>query len=97
MTIFNDMKKFEELINEIKKIEMEKYKFVINGNKTIMIKDNKKIIVECDKEDEFDIEKGIMLCLLKDNDFSYSDLKYFVENAVVVNKNKGVKNGKRIF
>lgn len=66
--------------DEIKKIEEEKITF--KGNKTILkTKSGKKIISKCSKNDKFDKEKGVLMCIAKKAGYEYQDIKNLVENS----------------
>ena len=54
---------------------------IFNGNKTILKTKYSNFITTCDNEDNFDKEKGVMLCLLKSCGYSYTDVKKLVDNA----------------
>ena len=55
---------------------------IVNGNTTILKfnKDEKYISKTC-KEDTFDIEKGILMCIAKKAGYTSSDLRRLVKNA----------------
>jgi hypothetical protein len=63
-------------------------KVIFNEPATILYKDGKKYVCKCDKEDTFNEELGLALCLLKSFGVSYSDFRELLDNA----KRQGGKN-----
>ena len=56
-------------------------KVIIHDNKTILIDNGNKYESTCIPPDTFDLEKGIMLCLLKKYGVSYKDIEGLAKNA----------------
>lgn len=58
------------------------HKVIRNGDKTILIThDNDKFITTRQKEDEYDLEKAVMILLLKKEGYSVNDI-YSIINSV---------------
>lgn len=68
-----------------------KTEVIFNEPATILYKDGEKYICKCDKEDKFNEELGLALCLLKSFGVSYSDFKELLKGA---KRQKGRNNGK---
>ena len=68
-----------------------KTEVIFNEPATILYKDGEKYICKCDKEDKFNEELGLALCLLKSFGVSYSDFKELLNGA---KRQKGRNNGK---
>lgn len=92
-----------EVIDEDQDIlnDLEIKRIIKNKDKTIMLfNDNDKVIVTKHAEDKDDVEKAVMLCLLKRYDINYSDIEAIVRSIKVqdkpepeVKKTKVKKNG----
>lgn len=64
-----------------RKIKYSKYDLMINKNAVILYNKNKKVKhVSVAKDEEFDREKGLMMCLLKDMGVTYSDIQIMLRN-----------------
>lgn len=64
-----------------RKIKYSKYDLMINGKAVILYNKNKKVKqVSVAKDEEFDREKGLMMCLLKDMGVTYSDIQVMLRN-----------------
>ena len=61
---------------------------IYNNNTTILYRNGKKYKTTCLREDTFDKEKGLLLCLAKSIGFSYGDICEMVEKAKVQTKGK---------
>ena len=68
-----------------------KNEVIFNEPATILYKDGKKYVCKCDKEDTFNEELGLALCLLKSFGVSYSDFRELLDNA----KRQGGKNAEK--
>ncbi len=67
------------MINDIKKV-------YINGNTVVVkFKNGDSKIAKCHPNDKFDLEKGILLCIAKENGYTYQDITDLSENANVIN------------
>ena len=55
-------------------------KVIFNGDTTIFIKDDKKYISKV-HEEEFDEEKGLLMCIAKSAGYTHSELKRLLKNA----------------
>ena len=73
----------EELMKSIyDKYELNKAnkKVIFNGDTTIFIKDDKKYISKV-HEEEFDEEKGLLMCIAKSAGYTHSELKRLLKKA----------------
>lgn len=62
--------------------EYDIHKVIRNGDKTILItSDNDKFITTRQKEDEYDIEKAVMILLLKKEGYSVNDIYSIINSA----------------
>lgn len=57
-------------------------KLIFTGNKTIYINGGNKFIAECNKEDDFDKEKGLLFCIAKEAGYTYNDIKNLIKNSI---------------
>lgn len=72
-----------EKINSSKKlIFTSSKKLIFTGNKTIYINGRNKFIAECNKEDNFDKEKGLLFCIAKEAGYTYNDIKNLIKNSI---------------
>lgn len=64
-----------------RKNKYSKYDLKISKNAVILYNKNKKVKhVSVAKDEEFDREKGLMMCLLKDMGVTYSDIQVMLRN-----------------
>lgn len=56
-------------------------KVIFRDKATILFLNGKKYVAKCDKEDTFDKEKGLLLCLAKSIGYGYKDIQKMIENA----------------
>ncbi len=64
-----------------RKIKYSKYDLKISKDAVILYNKNKKVKhVSVAKDEEFDREKGLMMCLLKDMGVTYSDIQVMLKN-----------------
>lgn len=64
-----------------RKNKYSKYDLKINGNAVILYNKIKKVKqVSVAKDEDFDREKGLMMCLLKDMGITYSDIQVMLRN-----------------
>lgn len=81
---FESMDEDQDILNDL-----EIKRVIKNKDKTIMLfNDNDKVIVTKHAEDQDDIEKAIMLCLLKRYDINYSDIEAIVRSIKVQDKSE---------
>lgn len=61
--------------------ESKKGKVLVSNQATIIFdEDGKKYVSKCSGED-FDLEKGIMMCLCKKHGYTYEDIRKFIKNT----------------
>ena len=70
----------EYISSQIVKGLLQKNKVIFNPPATILIKDGKKY-VSIAKDEPYDKEKGLALCLLKSKGVSYSELRKMMEKG----------------
>lgn len=75
---------------------VSKEKLIFRDNATILIKDGKKYVTKCDKNDTYDREKGLLVVLAKANGYNYNDIQEMLKNAEIQGKNKQVTEVKRV-
>ena len=63
-------------------------KLIFRDDATILIKDGKKYVTKCDKNDTYDREKGLLVVLAKANGYNYNDIQEMLKNAEIQGKNK---------
>lgn len=51
------------------------------GSATILYKDGKKFVAKCDKNEKFDKEKGLYVCLAKAAGYKFGDIQKLLDNA----------------
>ena len=68
-----------------------KTEVIFNEPATVLYKDGKKYVCKCDKEDKFNEELGLAMCLLKSFGVSYSDFEEMLKGAKRQNKDKTLK------
>lgn len=73
-------------IDEVLSSMQAKDKVIFNPPATILYKDGKKYVSKCDSADDFDEEKGLMLCLLKSHGYTYTDIERLLKSAKRFNK-----------
>lgn len=61
-------------------------KLIFRDDATILIKDGKKYVTKCDKNDTYDREKGLLVVLAKANGYNYNDIQEMLKNAEIQNK-----------
>lgn len=71
-----------EKIGSGKKLIFNGKKLIFTGNKTIYINGRNKFIAECNKEDNFDKEKGLLFCIAKEAGYTYNDIKNLIKNSI---------------
>ena len=71
-----------------------KEKLIFRDDVTILIKDGKKYVTKCDKNDTYDREKGLLVVLAKANGYKYNDIQEMLKNAET--QNKKVREVKRV-
>lgn len=87
-TVFYDGKKFRikecgyEWTPEMVEV-IPKDKLIFRDNATILIKDGKRYVTKCDKDDVYDREKGLLIVLAKANGIKYADIQKILENAEI--------------
>ena len=69
-------------------------KLIFRDDATILIKDGKKYVTKCDKNDTYDREKGLLVVLAKANGYNYNDIQEMLKNAEI--QNKKVREVKRV-
>lgn len=67
-----------------------------NGSVTILYKDGKKFVAKCDKDEKFDKEKGLYVCLAKAAGYKFDDIQKLLDNAQEVKKPVTKIKGSRI-
>lgn len=72
-----------EMFEPISKL---KEKLIFRDDVTILIKDGKKYVTKCDKNDTYDREKGLLVVLAKANGYNYNDIQEMLKNAETQNK-----------
>lgn len=65
--------------------DFKEMKIIINEPAVVLIKNGKKYVSKAHDE-EFDAEKGLLMCLAKSNGISHLDLKRMLKSAAVQNK-----------
>lgn len=77
--------------------ETDKIDIYVNNYTTILKRNGKTYTSRPEKGEKFDLEKGIMVCLLKSCGFSTSDILKLVKNAKIQpnKKKKGLKSNKK--
>lgn len=65
-----------EKINKINK------KVIFNDNRTIYINGKNKFIAKCNEKDNFDNEKGLLMCIAREAGYTYDDVKNLIENSI---------------
>ena len=63
-------------------------KLIFRDDATILIKDGKKYVTKCDKNDTYDREKGLLVVLAKANGYNYNDIQEILKNAEIQGKNE---------
>lgn len=76
----------KDMINKGEK-KVNNYKFIFNDPATILFVNGKKYVAKAHDE-EFDCEKGALVCLMKSFGISHLDLKRMIKNAKVQSKGK---------
>lgn len=71
--------------NALYKGDFKEMKIIINEPAVVLIKNGKKYVSKAHNE-EFDAEKGLLMCLAKSNGISHLDLKRMLKSAAVQNK-----------
>ncbi len=71
--------------NTLYKGDFKEMKIIINEPAVVLIKNGKKYVSKAHNE-EFDAEKGLLMCLAKSNGISHLDLKRMLKSAAVQNK-----------
>ncbi len=66
---------------------------VFAGKKTILIKDGKEYVAECNELDDMDREKGVLLCFAKAHGITYKQLQKLIDEASV--RVECLKNSKK--
>lgn len=80
-------------INYMGKFPRKKYKIIFNDPATILFVNGKKYVAKAHDE-EFDCEKGALVCLMKSFGISHLDLKRMIKNAKVQSKGKKTSTNK---
>lgn len=80
--VTNIIKSFDRLKKEG---DFKEMKIIINEPAVVLIKNGKKYVSKAHNE-EFDAEKGLLMCLAKSNGISHLDLKRMLKSAAVQNK-----------
>lgn len=80
--VTNIIKTFDRLKKEG---DFKEMKIIINEPAVVLIKNGKKYVSKAHNE-EFDAEKGLLMCLAKSNGISHLDLKRMLKSAAVQNK-----------
>lgn len=80
-------------INYMGKFPRNKYKIIFNNPATILFVNGKKYVAKAHDE-EFDCEKGVLVCLMKSFGISHLDLKRMIKNAKVQSKGKKTSTNK---
>lgn len=76
-----NIKKTTQAMNKLaKEMKLGKYKVIFNKPATILFVDGKKYVSKAHNE-EFDEEKGLLMCLAKANGITHLDLKKLIKNA----------------
>ena len=75
----------ENEFNTLYEGDFKEMKIIINEPAVVLIKNGKKYVSKAHNE-EFDAEKGLLMCLAKSNGISHLDLKRMLKNAAVQNK-----------
>lgn len=65
--------------------DFKEMKIIINEPAVVLIKNGKKYVSKAHNE-EFDAEKGLLMCLAKSNGISHLDLKRMLKSAAIQNK-----------
>lgn len=76
-----------------KKMKINKYEVIFNDPATILFVDGKKYIAKAHDE-EFDCEKGVLVCLMKSFGISHLDLKRMIKSAKVQSKREKTSTNK---
>lgn len=71
--------------NALYKGDFKEMKIIINEPAVVLIKNGKKYVSKAHNE-EFDAEKGLLMCLAKSNGISHLDLKRMLKSAAIQNK-----------
>lgn len=66
-------------------------KLIFRDDATILIKDGKKYVTKCDKNDTYDREKGLLVVLAKANGYNYNDIQEMLKNAEIQNNKNNNK------
>lgn len=82
----------KDIINKGEK-KVNNYKFIFNDPATILFVNGKKYVAKAHDE-EFDCEKGVLVCLMKSFGISHLDLKRMIKNAKVQSKGKKTSTNK---
>lgn len=80
-------------INYMGKFPRKEYKIIFNDPATILFVNGKKYVAKAHDE-EFDCEKGALVCLMKSFGISHLDLKRMIKNAKVQSKGKKTSTNK---
>lgn len=75
------------------KFPRKEYKIIFNDPATILFVNGKKYVAKAHDE-EFDCEKGALVCLMKSFGISHLDLKRMIKNAKVQSKGKKTSTNK---
>lgn len=67
--------------DEMIKCKVYKEEVIFKGNKTILKTEKGEIVSKCNKNDKFDKEKGVLMCIAKKAGYEYQDIKNLVENS----------------
>ena len=68
---------------------IQNHQVFVNGNVTILKIGDKVYTSKPEKGEKFDLEKGILVCLAKANDYSTSDVINLTKTAKMQSKSKG--------
>lgn len=82
----------KDMINKGEK-KVNNYKFIFNDPATILFVNGEKYVAKAHDE-EFDCEKGALVCLMKSFGISHLDLKRMIKNAKVQSKEKKTSTNK---
>ena len=84
---FTEMQHYKEIDMNRQGVNLGEIKLIFNDPATILFVNGKKYVAKAHDE-EFDCEKGALVCLMKSFGISHLDLKRMIKNAKVQSKGK---------
>lgn len=81
--------------DNIKSNNSKKPQVYVNGNVTTLKKGNKVFHAKAEKGDNFDLEKGVLVCVAKSAGWTTSEILELIENAKIHRKVEKKANKKK--